>query len=207
MSLTKNSKPFILNYTPNIHFCEEPFVVGCDSDDGLVRIAVALDLYQRFLFENNHSKQPLSSVSFFDQNQQRSPSMLEQFNKHKYKRLSSVNELAFCDDAEEWGVRLLWFPQAPCKSFKFPVKNEHEALALTNIIAAYDQYLLELCVHMRCECNNFYDLEFRPSDFSEQIKEGLIDPESRGWVSWYYFNESEDIYYDSFHEFVMSSDD
>lgn len=196
-----------LHYTPNINFCDTPFVVVCDSEEGIVRIAVALELYQKFLFENNHSRQPASSVYFTDRNKEFLPSLVKDFSGHKYMQLSSVDDLASCDDAEEWGVRLLWFPQAPCKSFKFPVKNEHEALALTNIIAAYDQYLLELCTQMRCEYNNFYDLEFRPTDFAVQIKEGLIDPESGGWTSWYYFNEKEDVYYDSFHEFVMNTDD
>lgn len=195
-----------LHYTPNINFCDVPFVVACDSEEGIIRIAVALELYQKFLFKNNHSRQPVSRVYFSNKNKNDLRHLLKGFNEHKYMQLPSVDDLASCDDTEEWGFRLSWFPQAPCKSFKFPVKNEHEALALTNIIAAYDQYLLELCTQMRCEYSNFYDLEFRPADFAEQIKEGLIDPESGGWTSWYYFNEEEDIYYDSFHEFIMNTD-
>lgn len=205
--ISKESGVFTLSYTPNIYLCETPFSVSCDSDEGLVRIATALELYQIFLFENNHSGEKKSKVEFFDLVGNQSSSLHEQFKHHKYFTLSSTDELALCDDAMEWGMRLLWFPQAPCKSFKFPVKNEHEALALTNIIAAYDQYLLDSCIQMRVDYSNFYDLEFRPSDFQEQIKEGLIDPESGGWISWYYFNENDDVYYDSFHDFVMSRDD
>lgn len=201
-----NKQAYSLKFTPHIGMCSVPFEVSSGSKEGIVHIAMALTAYQAFLANNNHSQYPKARAEFRTHGAL-DVSLLKKLNEHKYHDLEDADDLATCDDANEWGLRLSWFPQVPCKPFIFPVKDVEAARALSDALADYDIYLLEKCDQMRVDYCNTLDLEMRPDNYQQMIDDGDIPEENQGWMSWYFEDDEKDIYFEDFQDWLRAQRD
>lgn len=198
-----NTPLYQLKFTPHLGNCSEPFVVGAETSADIVRLAMALNCYQTFLAQNNHSNYPKSRAVFTRGGVEKF-SLVEELNAHPYHKIPSTDELKDGAEARDCRLRVLWFPQVPCKPFGFPVKNLEEAKRLFDALALYDIYLLEKCSNMRADYANTGNLEMLPDNFQQMIEEGDLDEDSQGWMSWYYDNPETGEYFDDFSEWLAA---
>lgn len=187
-----------ITFRPTVFQAGTPFTFKAKSQDEATRGAVALLIYQTFLGEERHSHLPhkarlelLNEKSELHRDHQR---FVNSFNAHNYlDYFNKASDLENHSDNEKYKIRLNWYPQVPCKPFVFPCKNDEEALYLKNLLANYDNYLLEECEGMRVDyCNTGVITIIDPG-----FKEG--DDEEK-WCDW--FHDSELGYFDDIAEYL-----
>lgn len=173
-------KKIIVAYKPHLGFSPEFFTVNAESHADAIDVAVMLNAYQKFLGNNNHSLPAKARLEFRKESgelQMMSEAMVESFHRHKFYSASEENMSEIYP--QKTGLRLYWFPQVPCKPFRFPVKDEKQAGLFLDVLANYDLFLFEKCDGMRVDYCNMGGLEMF---------------EDGEWIEW--DKETEDDYFD-----------
>lgn len=182
-----------LCYKPHLGFSPEFFTVDVKNSEDAVFFGTALSLYQSFLASHSHSQHPKARIEIRNEKNEiiaSSQNIVNSINKHPLFDLSDFDAIASYAETRS-KLRLEWFPQVPCKPFRFPVKSVEQAAELASILADYDLFLLEKCTSMRVDFCNTCDLSMISTD---------EDSDSL-WVSWYLDDLENDAYYDSFSDY------
>lgn len=188
---------FTVAYKPHLGFCTEFYTVSAKTYHQALRLGLLLNFYQTFLSENNHSQPPKARIELWDasgKRHARESSFIHDLNHHAYYDLESLDDFSHCKDANDWGLKLNWLPQVPCKAFSFPVMNLDEAEIFYDALAFYDNYLLTSCDNMRVDYANQGFLMMIDPDWVEGQANNEI------WVDWYY--ECGDTYYEDFNDYL-----
>lgn len=189
-----------LAYKPHLG-CYNFFETKVSTFNEALRIALALSLYQTFLGLNNHSQMPKARIEL-----RRPPgtklhrdhyALVQRLNYHSYTNMKDIDDLATCQDAMEWKMRLHWIPQVPGKAFVFPVKSKEEAALIHDILANYDSYLLDDCEDMRVDHANACFVDMIDPDWTKD------DGPQERWTDWYY--EIGDTYYADFDDYLSQT--
>lgn len=165
----------IIKFRPHVVYAEGFFQFNAEKRRE-VRSLVFLILYQHFLGSENHSHRPYKArIEFCTEKGDAHPRqqlIVDGVNRHHYWSFCDNDDwegLAVCNDARKWGLRLTYFPQVPCKPFRFPVRSVEEAIAFKELLLEYEHYLFEICENMRVDYCNVIELE--------TLEDG-------DWISW-----------------------